>query len=122
MRYVDGYVLTVSKKNLKKYEKMAKDAGKIWIKHGALSYMECVGDDMKPEWCSVPFPKLTNAKPGHVPVFSFIVYKSKAQRDRVNAKVMKEMEKKYTDHDASNMPFDMNTMAYGGFTALVDLP
>jgi len=116
MKYVDGYVLPVPKKNLKAYRLMAQKAGKVWRKHGALDYKECVGDDPKTKW-GTPFPRTMKLKPGEAVVFSYIVFKSRAHRDRVNAKVMKEMEKMCEPKD---MPFDMKRMVYGGFKILVD--
>ena len=116
MKYVDGYVLPVPKKNLQAYRRMAQMAGKVWRKHGALDYKECVGDDLKTQW-GTPFPRMMKLKPGEVVVFSYIVFKSRAHRDRVNAKVMKEMEKMCESKD---MPFDVNRMVYGGFKTLVD--
>lgn len=124
MRYVDGYVLIVPAKKLAAYKKMAKDGGKIWMKHGALQYVESIGDDLTSaaEWGALPFPTMTNAKKGEIVVFSFIVYKSKKHRDQVNAKVMEEMEKKYEKKKETTMPFDMKRMAVGGFETIVDLP
>ena len=116
MKYVDGYVLPVPKKNLKAYRLMAQKAGKVWRKHGALDYKECVGADLKTKW-GTPFPRTMKLKPGEAVVFSYIVFKSRAHRDRVNAKVMKEMEKMCGPKD---MPFDMKRMVYGGFKILVD--
>jgi uncharacterized protein YbaA (DUF1428 family) len=125
MRYVDGYVLPVPKKNLKEYRKMAAGASKIWRKHGALEYFECVGDDLSPNVGGmkiVKFPKMAKAKPGETVIFAFIVYKSKAHRDRVNAKVMKDPAMNNPDWCKNNkMPFDPKRMAYGGFKAFVDL-
>ena len=116
MKYVDGYVLPVPKKNLQAYRRTAQMAGKVWRKHGALDYKECVGDDLKTQW-GTPFPRMMKLKPGEVVVFSYIVFKSRAHRDRVNAKVMKEMEKMCESKD---MPFDVKRMVYGGFKTLVD--
>lgn len=118
MRYVDGFVLTVQKKNLAAYCRMAKRASKIWREHGALEYRECVGDDLKVKF-GVPFPRLAKAKPGETVVFSWIVYKSRTHRDRVNAKVMKDPRIKGLC-DEKSMPFDVKRMAWGGFTVLVD--
>jgi uncharacterized protein YbaA (DUF1428 family) len=117
MKYVDGYVLPVPKKNLKAYIRMARMGEKIWRKHGALDYKECVGDDLKTKW-GTPFPKMMKLKPGETVVFSYILFKSRAHRDQVNAKVMKEMEKM---GEPKNMPFDVKRMVYGGFTVLVDV-
>ena len=115
MRYVDGFVLPVPKKKMKAYIRMAKWGKRVWLKHGALDYQECVGDDLKSKW-GIPFPRLARLKPGETVVFSYVVYKSRAHRDRVNAKVMKEMEKSPMPKD---MPFDMKRMAYGGFKVVV---
>jgi uncharacterized protein YbaA (DUF1428 family) len=116
MRYVDGYVIPVPKKNLKTYARMAKMGAKMWMKNGALDYKECVGEDLKNKW-GTSFPKMMNTKPGETVVFSYIVFKSRAHRDRVNAKVMKEMEKMA---GMEELPFDMKRMVYGGFSVLVD--
>ncbi len=116
MKYVDGYVLPVPKKNLKSYIRMAQKAGKIWREHGASDYKECVGEDLKTKW-GIPFPRMMKLKPGETVVFSYIVFKSRAHRDSVNAKVMKEMEKM---GDMKDMPFDVKRMVYGGFKVLVD--
>ncbi len=116
MKYVDGYVLPVQKKSLKAYIRMARMGEKMWRKHGALDYKECVGDDLKTKW-GTPFPRMMKLKPGETVVFSYIVFKSRAHRDRVNAKVMKEMEKMFEPKD---MPFDVKRMVYGGFKVVVD--
>ena len=117
MRYVDGYVMPVPKKNLKAYARMARMGAKIWMKHGALDYKECVGEDLKTKW-GMPFSRLMKLKPGETVVFSYVVFKSRAHRDRVNAKVMKEMEKM---GDMKEMPFDIKRMVYGGFKVLVEV-
>lgn len=121
MRYIDGYVLPLPIKNIPAYKKIAADAGKIWMKHGALQYMECAGDDLAPEHSTLPFMKMAKAKDDETVIFSFVIYKSRAHRDSVNKKVMKEMEKTYKEGDEKNMPFDMKRIAVGGFTSLVDL-
>ncbi len=118
MSYVDGFVLPVPKKNLKAYLAMAQKASKIWREHGALEYRECVGDDLKPHY-GVPFPRSANAKPGETIVFAWIVYKSRAHRDRVNAKVMKDPRINGLCDDKS-MPFDAKRMVYGGFKVAVN--
>ena len=118
MKYIDGFVLAVPKKNLKAYARMAQQAGKVWREHGALEYRECVGDDLAVKM-GVPFPRLAKAKPGETVCFSYIVYKSRAHRDRVNAKVMKD-PRLATMCDSKNMPFDIKRMAYGGFATLVE--
>ena len=119
MPYVDGYVLSVSKKSLAAYRRIAQKAGKIWREHGALQYMETAGDDMKPEW-GLPFPKLAKSKPNETVIFAFVVYKNRAHRDRVNAKVMKD-ERLHKMMDPKKPIFDVKRMAYGGFNAIVDL-
>jgi uncharacterized protein YbaA (DUF1428 family) len=115
MRYVDGYVLPVPKKNLKAYLRMARIGEKVWRKNGALDYKECIGDDLNTKWGS-PFSRVMKLKPGETVVFSYIVFKSRAHRDRVNAKVMKDMASMGAPED---MPFDVKRMVYGGFKALV---
>lgn len=116
MRYVDGFVIPVPTKNLPAYRKMSRHAGKIWREHGALEYRECVGDDMHIEG-TAGFPQTIKVKPGETVVFAWIVYKSRADRNRINAKVMQDprlnMPKK--------CPFDVKRMAYGGFKVMVDL-
>ena len=89
MAYVDGFVLPIPKRKVEMYRSIARQAGKVWKEMGALEYRECVGDDMFPKG-AYPFPKLARVKPGQTVVFSWIVYKSRAHRDRVNAKVMKD--------------------------------
>jgi uncharacterized protein YbaA (DUF1428 family) len=118
MRYVDGYVLPVPKKNLQAYRRMAQKAGRIWREHGALEYRECVGDDLRAKW-GTPFPRLTKLQRGETVVFSWIVFKSRTHRDRVNAKVMKD-PRLAAMMDAKAMPFDAKRMVYGGFKVLVD--
>jgi len=119
-KYVDGFVLAVPKKNIKAYEKLARLAGKIWREHGALEYFECVGDDLDVKMgCGLPFGKLTKLKSNETVVFAYIVYKSRAHRDRVNAKVMKD-PRLTESMDMKKMPFDMKRMTYGGFKVLVD--
>jgi uncharacterized protein YbaA (DUF1428 family) len=117
-RYVDGYVLPVPKRNIAAYRRMARLAGKVWRDHGALEFRECMGDDLKIE-CFVPFPRLMKLKAGETVFFSWIVFKSRADRDRVNAKVMKDPRlAKMMNKKA--MPFDAKRMAYGGFRVLVE--
>lgn len=118
MRYVDGYLLPVPRKNLQLYRGIAQKAGKIWRGHGALEYRECVGDDVKPKW-GVPFPRAVKLKPREAVVFSWIVFKSRAHRDSVNAKVMKD-PRMLKMMEKGPMPFDIKRMAYGGFKVLVD--
>jgi uncharacterized protein YbaA (DUF1428 family) len=119
MKYVDGFVLPVPKKKLQAYRRLAQKAGKIWREHGALEYWECVGDDLKSQM-GIPFPRFARLKPGEVPFFSWIVYKSRAHRDRVNAKVMKD--KRLTGMEPKSMPFDSKRMSYGGFKVLLRFP
>ncbi len=115
MSYVDGYVLPVPKKNLKAYFRMARLGERMWRKHGALDYKECVGDDLKTKW-GTPFSRAMKLKRGETVVFSYIVFRSRAHRDRVNAKVMKEMAAIDAPKD---MPFEVKRMVYGGFRVLV---
>jgi uncharacterized protein YbaA (DUF1428 family) len=120
MAYVDGFVLAVPKKNLAAYRRMSAACGKIWRKHGALEFRECVGDDVKAKpGCGVPFPKLTKAKAGEVVFFSYIVYKSRAHRDKVNNAAMKDPRMGAMMMN-TKMPFDMTRMSMGGFKVLVD--
>ena len=118
MHYVDGYVLPVPKRNIDAYRRMAQKAGKIWREHGALDYKECVGDDLNVKW-GVPFPRTIKAKPGETVVFAWILFKSRAHRDRVNAKVMKD-PRLANSMDVNSMPFDCKRMVYGGFKTLVE--
>ena len=117
MAYVDGFVLPVPKKKLSAYPRMAKKASRVWMDHGALEYRECAGDDIQVKM-GLPFSKLAKLKPGETVVFAWIAYKSRAHRDRVNAKVMKD--KRVTEMcDPNDMPFDFRRMAYGGFKVIV---
>jgi uncharacterized protein YbaA (DUF1428 family) len=118
-RYVDGYVLPVPKRKVEAYRRMAQSAGRIWRDHGALEFRECVGDDLNVKM-GVPFPRRIKVKPGETVAFSWITFKSRAHRDRVNAKVMKDprMAKMM---DPKAMPFDSKRMLYGGFSVIVDL-
>jgi uncharacterized protein YbaA (DUF1428 family) len=117
MPYVDGFVLAVPKKKVQAYRRMAQQAGKLWRKYGALEFRECVGDDLNVKM-GVPFTRMAKLKRGETVFFSYIVYKSRAHRDRVNAKVMKDPSMK--NMDMKDMPFDVKRMAYGGFKVLVD--
>jgi len=119
MKYVDGYVLPVPKKNLLAYRRMAAKAGKVWREHGALEFRECVGEDLKTKKIK-SFPSLVKPKPGETVVFSWIVFKSRAHRDAVNAKVMKD-PRLAEMMDMKSMPFDPKRMAYGGFEVMVDV-
>ena len=119
MTYVDGFVLPVPKKQIEPYLKMARAASKIFREHGALQHVECVADDVKVgKYTS--FPQSVKLKPDETVVFSWILYKSRAHRDRVNAKVMKDtrIEKMMK---GKKMPFDGKRMIYGGFKTKVDL-
>jgi uncharacterized protein YbaA (DUF1428 family) len=116
MHYIDGFVLAVPKKNLKAYVRIAQKAGKIWREHGALEYWECVGDDLETKW-TAGFPKMVKLKRGETVVFSWITYKSRAQRDRVNAKVMKDP--RIAKMMQGKEIFDMKRMTYGGFKNVV---
>ena len=118
MRYVDGYVLPVPKRNLAIYRRIAARAGKVWRDHGALEYVECAGDDLNVKKVGA-FPKRIRARPGEAVVFSWIVFKSRAHRDRVNARVMKDPRLKNM-MDPKAMPFDVKRMLYGGFKVIVD--
>jgi len=118
MSYVDGFVIPVPKKNLAAYRRIATKAGKIWREYGAIDYKECVADDVNIKF-GKPFTKLAATKPGETVLFSFIVYKSKAHRDRVNAKVMKD-PRINAMCDPKDMPFDSKRMSFGGFKVLVD--
>jgi uncharacterized protein YbaA (DUF1428 family) len=117
MPYVDGYVLPVPKKSVEAYRRIAQKAGKIWREHGALEYRECVADELDVKW-GVPFSRSVKMKRGETVVFSWIVFKSRGHRDRVNTKVMKDP--RLTNMDPKSMPFDIKRMTYGGFKVLVD--
>jgi uncharacterized protein YbaA (DUF1428 family) len=117
MPYVDGYVLPVPKRNLRKYRGIASQASKIWMDHGALEYRECAGEDMNVKF-GVPFSKMMKLKAGETVIFAWIVFKSKKDRDRVNAAVMKDprMGKMMKAAEV----FDHKRMSYGGFDVIVD--
>ncbi len=119
-RYVDGFIVPVPKKQVQAYRRMAQKAGKVWREHGALDYWECIADDVKVgKWTS--FPRSVKLKPNETVVFSWIMYKSRAHRDRVNAKVMKD-KRLANMMDPKAMPFDARRMIFGGFKSLVRLP
>jgi uncharacterized protein YbaA (DUF1428 family) len=118
MKYVDGFVLPLPTRNLAAYRRMASSAGRIWREYGALEYFECVGDDVKPGK-HTSFPQSVKLKRGETVVFSWIVYKSRAQRDRINAKVMKDP--RIAKMMKKGMPFDGKRMFWGGFKTLVEL-
>lgn len=112
--YVDGFIISIPKKNTAKYKKIASDASRVWKKFGALDYKECIIDDAKPKYVTFTFPKMAQSKPTEATWFSFIVFKSRAHRDEVNKKVMAYYEKKY-GKEGMDMPFDMKRFAYAGF-------
>lgn len=118
MTYVDGFVLSIPKKNTAKYKKMAREAAQVWKRFGALDYKECMIDDAKPKFVLFTFPKMAKTKKNEAVWFSFIVYKSRKNRDAVNKKVMAYFDKKYGKNKMA-MPFDMKRMAYGGFKTMV---
>lgn len=128
MKYVDGFVIVVPEKNLPAYRKMAEEAGKIWKKHGALEYIESVGEDLNPavpaemttEMKGITFPQMAGAKSGETIVFSYILFNSRQHRDEVNAKVMKDPYMTAPQQEGQEMPFDMKRMAYGGFDVIVE--
>jgi uncharacterized protein YbaA (DUF1428 family) len=117
MPYVDGFIVAVPKKNLAAYARMSKKAGKVWREYGALDYREWVADDVKPGKLT-SFPQSVKLKPNETVVFSWITYKSRAQRDKINAKVMSDPRLK-SMMDGKAMPFDGKRMIYGGFASLV---
>ena len=118
MSYVDGFVVPVPRKKLKAYRRMAQKAGKVWRDHGALEFRECEADDVKPGK-RTSFPQSVKLKRGETVFFSYIVFKSRADRDRVNAKVMKD-PRISGKGDIKDMPFDAKRMIYGGFKVRVD--
>lgn len=119
MKYLDGFVVPVPKNKLPDYQKMARKAGRIWKEYGALEYVECVEDDVKPGKVT-SFPQSLKLKPDEVVVFSYIVYKSRAHRDRVNKKVMAD-SRIHAMCDPNHMPFDGKRMFWGGFKSIVDM-
>lgn len=118
MSYVDGFVMVT--RNPKAYRAMAKAGSKVWKKYGALAYYECFGDDLRPKYVTLPFTKLIKAKRGETVIFSFVVYKSKAQRDAINKKVMADPIMNDPKWAGKAMPFDMKRMATGGFKVIVE--
>jgi uncharacterized protein YbaA (DUF1428 family) len=116
MSYVDGFVLPVPKKKLAAYRRLAQKGAKVWREHGALQYVEAVGDDLAVKF-GLPFPRTVKPKANETIVFAWILYKSRAHRDRVNAKVMSDPRMKML---GKAMPFDVNRMNYGGFEVLVE--
>ena len=117
MTYVDGFLLAVPKKELAAYRGIARKAGKVWMEYGALSYVECAADDV-PDGKLTSFPMAVKLKKDEVVVFSWITYKSRAQRDRVNKQVM--ADPRITGMDPKTMPFDMKRMIFGGFKSIVE--
>ncbi|MEP7157472.1 MAG: DUF1428 domain-containing protein [Betaproteobacteria bacterium] len=115
--YVDGYVIPVPKTKVAAYRALARKAGKIWMEFGAVSYTECVADDVKPGKLT-SFPQAVKLKPSEVVVFSFIVYETRKQRDSINARVMKDP--RILAMDPKTMPFDGKRMFFGGFKTLVE--
>jgi uncharacterized protein YbaA (DUF1428 family) len=118
-QYIDGFVLPVSKKKLAAYKRMAQKARRIWKEYGALDYKECVGDDLNVKM-GLPFPRAIKSKAGETIVFAYIVYKSRAHRDSVCARMMKD-PRVAEMCDPNKMPFDMKRMLYGGFKVMVSL-
>lgn len=123
-KYVDGFVLVVPKDKVQEYTKMATEGRDMWMKHGALEYYECKGDDLLPKEMggmkNLAFTEMAKANADETVWFSFIVYKSKEHRDEVNKTVMDEMDEKYKDAKDFSMPFDMKRMAFGGFSVEVE--
>jgi uncharacterized protein YbaA (DUF1428 family) len=117
MSYVDGFVVAVSKQNIEAYKTLARQTGEVWKEHGALAYVECVGDDV-PYGELTSFPRAVQAKEDEVVIFSWIVYPSRAARDAINAKAMADPRLK---SDMSKMPFDGKRMIYGGFETFLSL-
>ena len=117
MAYVDGFIVAVPKKNLAAYKKLSVLCGKVWREHGALDYREWVADDVKVGKLT-SFPRAVKKKPDETVVFAWITYKSRAARDKVNARVMADPRLK-SAMDASNAPFDAKRLIYGGFESLV---
>jgi uncharacterized protein YbaA (DUF1428 family) len=120
MTYVDGFILAVPNKNLAAYKKLAEKAGKIWTEHGALEYRECVAEDLGANM-GTPFRDAVLAKKTDTVVFSWIIYKDRAHRDAVNAKVMADPRMAETMNDPKSLPFDVKRMSYAGFDMIVDL-
>jgi uncharacterized protein YbaA (DUF1428 family) len=123
-KYVDGFVLVVPKDKVEEYTKMANEGRDVWMKHGALEYYECKGDDLEAKEAGgmkpLAFTELAKANADETVWFSFIVFESKQHRDEVNAKVMEEMNEQHKDEKDFTMPFDMKRMAYGGFGVEVE--
>ena len=120
MAYVDGFVLPVPKKNLDAYRRIARKAAKVWKEHGALEFRECAGDDLGGTGMGVSFPGMVKVRRGETVMFSWIMYRSRAHRDRVNAAVMKDPRIEKMMADPKAVPFDAKRMVYGGFKVGVD--
>jgi uncharacterized protein YbaA (DUF1428 family) len=116
-RYVDGYILPLPKKNIEAYREQAAVAGKVWKEHGALEYIECVGDDVKPGKVT-SFPQAVKLEPDETVIFAWIVYESRAERDRINAAVMNDP--RLAGMNPQTMPFDAMRMFWGGFEVFVE--
>ncbi len=123
-KYVDGFVFVVPKDKIVEYKKMAEEGARIWMRYGALEYMECMGEDLVAkemgDMKQLAFTEMAKAKPNETVWFSFIVYKSRQHRDEVNAKVMEEMNKQKEKYKDVSMPFDMERFASGGFEVVVE--
>jgi uncharacterized protein YbaA (DUF1428 family) len=119
MAFVDGFVFPLARKNVDAYLRIARKAGRVWKEHGALEYKECIGEDLKVT-TGLPFTRVARAKSNETVVFSWILYKSRTHRDRVNRKVMKD-PRLASMMDPKSMPFDIKRMVYGGFRVRVDL-
>jgi uncharacterized protein YbaA (DUF1428 family) len=122
MTYVDGFILSIKKEDRAKYKKIAKEAAEVWKKFGALDYKECRSDDVNPPGVTLTFPKVAKSKEGEETWFSFIVFSSKAERNRINKAVIAHFDAKYNNMKEQDMPFDIKRMVYGGFKAEVELP
>jgi uncharacterized protein YbaA (DUF1428 family) len=118
MPYVDGFVLPVPKKKVEAYKRMAKKAGKVWREHGAVEFKECIADDV-PMGKLTSFPRSVKRKPNETVIFSYIVYKSRAHRDRVMARVMQD-KRIANMMNTKDIPFDAKRMIHGGFKVLVE--
>lgn len=117
MTYVDGFIIAVPKQNLKAYEEMARLGGEVWMEHGALSYVECVADDV-PYGEVTSFPRAVQAKEDEIVIFSWVTYRSREERDAVMAKVMADPR---LEGSMANAPFDGKRMIFGGFTSLIEM-
>lgn len=121
MKYVDGFVITVPNDKNDEYREMAKMGEKIWMKHGALEYFECVGEDLEPgNMPGTTFLKMANTRPGETVIFSFIIFESREHRDKVNMLVMNDPMMNDPAWTNKTMPFDIERMAYGGFKVIVE--